>query len=257
MNHAAHQKNLHHSGRIMQHMRSFANLVAIAFVLNFTTYAEIPDVSTVADEAKPKSERTCRIVFPDRPHDAPKSAYLYDGKQSQPVDLPSMNFSKVLVLPKGELTLHLTSSKIATGKEPPVDGPKLIVSKEILDFYILVSPEPSNPNLPVKMEIVDISPGQLKPGETLWSNLTDHEISAKLGNIEISINPNSKKVSEPPTEKSGYYKAEFSFRPNAKDNLLPIAEQNWWHDANSRHIGFIVDSGGRLPKIYFYRDFRL
>ena len=56
--------------------------------------------------------RTCRIVFPERPQSAPKVAYLFDGKVSLAVTLPSMNLSEVIKLPPGELTIAITTDKI-------------------------------------------------------------------------------------------------------------------------------------------------
>ena len=42
-------------------------------------------------------ERACRIIFPDRPRDAPTEVHLFDGTASRKVELPSMNFSEVIL----------------------------------------------------------------------------------------------------------------------------------------------------------------
>lgn len=224
-------------------------LIVSAIGLTYSASAQTTKVPTTG--------RTCRIVFPERPNDAPKVAYLFDGKKSQQISLPSMNFSQVIALPKGELTLLMTPTKITDLENLPLGAPKLKIKEGVQDFYILVSPDPSNSTLPLRMNMVNTSNGKLKPGETLWFNFTDHRIVAKLGESKMSVTPKSRTVSKNPVAKSGYYRAELGYQQNAKGDFKKITEQHWWHDAKSRHVGFIVNTGGRLPKVYFYRDFRL
>jgi hypothetical protein len=207
--------------------------------------------------AEPAKRRTCRIVFPERPNDAPKVAYLFDGKDSRQVTLPSMNFSEVIDLPSGELTLLMTRDEITDPGNLPQSAPKLKIAENVGgDFYILITPDPSNPALPLQMNMVDYSNGKLKPGETLWFNRTDHLIVAKLGESKLSVPPHSLAISKNPASSNGYYKAEFAYQPNAQGNFRRITEQQWWHDSGSRHVGFMVNTGGILPSIYFFRDFR-
>lgn len=206
-------------------------------------------------EAK-ESPRSCRILFPERPKGAPQSAHFFDGKRSQEIRLPSMNFSEVITLPRGHIKLYMTPDEVTAPEKLPPDAPSLDLPEHVEDFYILLSSDSSNPTLPIKMEIIDNSGGKLGPGETLWMNHSDKMIVAALGDVEISINPKSKTVSGSPVSKSGYYKAEFSYLTQIDGEKRRISEQQWWHDTQCRHLGFITDSGGILPKIFFYRDFR-
>ena len=200
--------------------------------------------------------RTCRIIFPERPNDAPKVAYLYDGEYNHRVNLPSMNFSEVIELPQGERTITIWPSKITDPENIPPEAPQLAVKAGVHDFYILISPHRANPTFPLQMRLIDISDEELKPGQTLWINQTDHQITGVLGDQAISMRPKSETVLKSPRSSSGYYRAEFSYQSVAKGEVKKITEQQWWHDANSRHLGFIADTGGRLPKIHLYRDFR-
>jgi hypothetical protein len=212
---------------------------------------------TLTAEAQTTSKRTCRIVFPDRPKDAPRKAYLFDGTKSYQLQLPSMNFSSIIELPEGDLTLSITPKIIRDAKALPPEAPRLKVPKTVRDFYILVSPDPENAVIPLKMEIVSLSDGKLKAGETLWINYTDHQVEAKLGENKILIAAKEQKISKSPLPASGYYKAEFTYQRDGKGEFKKITEQSWWHDVKSRHVGFIFDQGDRLPKIFFLRDFRL
>jgi hypothetical protein len=200
--------------------------------------------------------RTCRLVFPERPRDAPKLAYLYDGSRNVSVSLPSMNLSEVISLPGGDLTIVLSRDKIDDPKVLPANAPILRIAETVGDFYIILTPDKDNAHIPVKMNLVDAGREKLKQGETLWFNLTEHKIVAKLGDTEMTVDPKGRVVSKPPASASGYYIARFAFQANGKGALAPITEQSWWHDAACRHLGFMVNTGGKLPKIYYFRDFR-
>ncbi|MEY3395945.1 MAG: hypothetical protein RL346_2182 [Verrucomicrobiota bacterium] len=207
--------------------------------------------------AHPAAARTCRIVFPERPQSAPKVAFLYDGKKNHAVTLPSMNLSEVVKLPKGELTIALTLTEITDSEAVPSNLPMLRIPEHVTDFYIILLPDGKNKDLPVRMNMVDTGEGKLKPGETLWYNFTGHRIIARLGRADMSVDPLGKTISRDPIETSGYYVAQFKYQADGKAPIAPITEQSWWHDAKSRHIGFIASTGGKLPKIYFFRDFRM
>jgi len=203
--------------------------------------------------AKP---RTCRIVFPERPQSAPKIAYLFDGSRSRAVSLPSMNLSEVIELPGGELAIAMLASAISDPELLPPQAPVLKIPEGVMDFYIIITPDPENKTLPIKMNLVDTGGGKLKAGETLWYNFTGHRIAAKLGGAKMTIDPLGRTISKDPMPASGYYVAQFAYQANGNEAYAPITEQSWWHDANSKHLGFIYNTGGKLPKIYFFRDFR-
>ncbi len=221
---------------------------------NLLPLAAVFSILCVVAQASPRS---CRIVFPERPNNSPKTAYLFDGSKSIPVTLPSMNLSEVIELPAGDLTIAMTAQEINDPKLLPPGSPVLRIPEAITDFYIIITPEPKNTTIPVHMNLVDSGAGKLKPGETLWYNYTGHRIAAKLGEAEMSIDPNSRTISKGAMADSGYYKAQFIYQAGGKGPFAPITEQMWWHDAKCKHLGFIVSTGGKLPKIYYFRDFRL
>lgn len=203
-----------------------------------------------------EAKHSCRIVFPERPQEAPKMAFLFDGSKSQSVSLPSMNLSEVIEFSAGELTITMTPIAITDPKLLPPKAPFLKIPENVTDFYIIITPDPKNQDFPIKMNLVDTGGGKLKPGETLWYNLTNHRIAAKLGAAVMSVDPMGRTISKDPAPSSGYYNASFVYQAEGQGAVAPITEQSWWHDAASKHLGFIVNTGGKLPKIYFYRDFR-
>lgn len=200
--------------------------------------------------------RTCRLIYPDRAQTAPKSAFLFDGQKSQNVALPNMNFSEVIELPDGEITLAMTPAEVKDAKTLSPDAPQLKISETIKDFYIIISSDPENKELPVKMELIDVSDGQLKAGQTFWKNFTEDRIIAKLGSADLSLDPMASQVSQAPAPNAGHFNASFTYQLAGEGPARPITEQSWWHDDQSKHLGLVLKSGGKLPKILYFRDFR-
>jgi hypothetical protein len=239
-------------------MRLIITLTVSLIGLAYLSSAQEAEGIKVEQGNEKERKRTCRIVFPERPNDLPTFAYLFDGKNSQQVHLPSMNFSPVVSLPSGDITLFMSANPISDIdiENLPPSTPRLTIPKEIDDFYILVTPDRANKTLPLKMMLVSLTNGKFKPGETLWFNSTKHQIVAKLGQAQMAVAPKGTAVSKDPLPKDGYYRADLGYRADGKGKINRVTEQMWWHDAKSRHLGFIVDTGGKLPKIYFFRDFR-
>lgn len=169
------------SMRMKEGYETFIAIFAAAFCLSCFSQAQSEnELITETDADISSGDRTFRIFFPERPNSSPKTAYLFDGKESQLVSLPSMSFSKVMELPKGERTITLSPSKITDPKNIPPEAPQLTVKASVHDFYILISPDRANPTLPLQIRLINISDEELKPGQTLWMNLTDHQITVEV-----------------------------------------------------------------------------
>jgi len=141
--------------------------------------------------AQAAPERTCRIVFPDRPQEAPKSLQLFDGKTCREVELPSMNLSPVYGLASGAIQLKLLGAEVEDPKDVPADAPSVEVPADCADLILLVSGDPDNKTAPVKLELVDLGSEYFKVGQTLWANRSDKAIEAKLGEQTVSLEPES------------------------------------------------------------------
>jgi hypothetical protein len=207
------------------------------------------------------SHRTCRILYPDRAADAPKRLDLFDGISSQEVELPSINFSPVYKLVTGAIRLKLLPAGTEDPKNLSPDAPSVEIPENHHNFYLIASGDPENKITPVKFKVINIECENFKPGQTLWINHTDKTIEGKLGTQVLSLGPDTSKILDSPLSDkslptSGYYQAGFTYQNVGETTFAPISEQQWWHDATSRHLGFIENSGGKLPKIYVIRDFR-
>lgn len=213
-------------------------------------------VIPVCSQEPEKSKRTCRILYVERPDDAPTEAYLFDGKQSHKVLLPSLNLSEVIELPTGEITVGLSKESVDASEAFPEGGPTAKIPEQVKDLYLLLYKDPANKVLPIKIKTLNIDNANLKPGQTLWINLSNYRIAAKMGKEEVFIEPKKITISSPPLNTSGYFLAQFRYQREAKGSYLPIMKKSWWFDATSKNLGFIVDTGARMPKIFTIRDRR-
>lgn len=77
-----------------------------------------------------------------------------------------------------------------------------------------------------------------------------------MGEERIVIPPSKISISSPPLKDSGYFLAEFAYQKHSEGPFLPVMRKSWWFDATSKNLGFIVDTGARMPKIFTVRDRR-
>lgn len=201
--------------------------------------------------------RTCRIVFPLRPPDAPEEAFLYDGTASHKVALPTMNFSDVIHLPEGKIHLKLAKQAVSSGAMPLEGIPQVELPEEVKDVYLVIQTDPSNADWPLRMTVLDGGNERVKPGHTLWLNLSGCRIEGEMGTRQFSIAPGEQAVSLPPLESSGYYKAEFRYQPDPSGPFVSVMKKSWWLDIQSKNLGFIMPSHVGVPRIFTFRDHRM
>lgn len=208
-------------------------------------------------EESTEQVRYCRVLFLNKPADAPDYAFIFDGKDtSHKVGLSSMNFSRVVELPGGPLTIGLSAEEVVVPEEFPKGAPKLKIPEGVNDIYLLLTSDPSNQALPVRIRPLNVDDSKLQAGETLWINLSPHNVAAQFGEKQVMIPAMKQTVSPPPLENSGYYLAKFIYQKNGEGRYWPVMKKSWWFDASSKRLGFILDTGGRLPKIFSFRDSR-
>lgn len=201
--------------------------------------------------------RTCRILFLGAPDNAPETLQLFDGKASQPVELPQMNLSPVYKLPPGDILIRLLTTAPAKPEEVSPDAPKAAIPDALNDFYLLISSDPDNKIAPVKMQVIDADAAKFKPGQMLWFNLTPNSIGGQVGTQQLAMTANSRVILDAPATKNEDYNVNLSFRMPGNEVLYPLCETKWQHDVRSRTVQFvIVQSGSRAPRVLGFPDFR-
>jgi len=217
--------------------------------LLFCLFALAPVQSTGA--------RTCRILFLGAPAGAPEKLQLFDGTATQEVELPKMNLSPVYKLPAGPLVIRLLESPPATPEEVNQDAPKVAVAEDVTDFYLLVSSDPSNKVVPVKMQVIDANTSKFRKGQMLWFNLTENRVGGQVGTEKLVMDANSKTILDAPAAGNDDFLVNLSFRMPGNEQLYPLCETKWLHDPRSRSVHFVItQEGGRTPRILGFPDYR-
>ncbi len=209
------------------------------------------------------AERSCRILFLNGPDDAPQKLHLFDGTNSQEVELPRMNFSPVYQIHSDSLTLALLpapSPPPTAASSPPAiprGAPTASLSKSITDFYLIISSDPSNPIAPVRMQVINADAQNFKRGQMLWYNLTENTVSGIVGSRRLLVKPNSRLILDAPATGIEDYPVNIHFLPPGKTRTEPLCETRWTHDARSRSVFFILKpTDSLIPRILGFPDFR-
>lgn len=202
-------------------------------------------------------EKSCRVVFPQHPRDAPQEVHLFDGTDSRKIQLPGMNFSDVIRLPEGNLVLSMTPDAVSDPAAISKDAPQAKIPADMTDFYLVVLSDPGNTTMPMRMLPIHAGDEHLKPGQTLWVNLTAHRIEGELGETSLTIPPNGNVVGAAPLRSSGYFKAKFRYQPGGSGDFLPVMQKSWWFDPQSKNLGFVFESDIGFPRIFTFRDQRI
>ncbi|MBT8037940.1 MAG: hypothetical protein KJO21_10390 [Verrucomicrobiae bacterium] len=201
--------------------------------------------------------RTYRVLFPEQLKIKDLELYLFNGQNSEKIQPLRKTLSPIYQLPGGEITLKLTLNQVNQGETFPQETASAEISSDTTDLLLLILNDPGNANIPLKMVIIDIGDQQLKAGETLWLNQTKNTIHASLGNQNLVIEPESRIVSKPPSETSGYYKASFGYQLPKSEATKAVMRKSWWHDATSKSYGFVIKNArSTLPTIFTVRDRR-
>lgn len=207
--------------------------------------------------AETKGPRTCRILFLGAADGSPEKLHLFDGKASQEVDLPRMNLSPVYHLPGGPLAIRMLPAAFSQPEDAKPDAPGATVPETVTDFYLLVSSDPANKTLPVKLQIIDVNSSNFKQGEMLWFNLTANSVGGQLGSERLAMAANSRVIVKSPASKSEDYTVNLSYRMPGNERLYPLCETRWLHDPRSRTLVFVVtQNGSRTPRVLGFPDFR-
>jgi len=202
--------------------------------------------------------RTCRILFPSAPEQPSGAYYLFDGQSSQKVTLPRLSFSPVYKVRSGDIKIWLLTSPIGKPEEIPPGSPEVTLDAATKDLYLLVTTDPDNRVLPLRMKAVNANYEKIRLGEMLWINLTPKQLAGKIGKSSLKLAPNTSALVKEPTASHEDYPIEIYFRVPNDNRTHPLIESQWRHDPRSRCVVFIFDEGRRrAPRVMSFSDFRI
>ena len=207
--------------------------------------------------AKEKA-RTCRILFPNAPQQTAETYYLFDGQKSQQVTLPRLSFSPVYQLLPGDIKIRLLTTPVNKPEQIPSGFPEATVDAATKDIYLVVTTDPTNTALPLRLQVVNANHDRIRLGEMLWINLTPKHLAGKVGRSSLTLAPNAFAMVKEPATSAGDYPLEIYFRVPGDDRTHPLIESQWHHDPRSRFVVFVYDEGRRrAPRIMSFSDFRI
>lgn len=208
--------------------------------------------------AAEESVLTARILFLNGPQAAAGPFYLFDGLESQEVELPRFNLSPVYELRPGELRLWLLSKPVADAKGVPEGAPSVLVPTGVTDAYLICTVDPANKVIPIQMRLVDADSEKIGRGEMLWFNLTAKAIAGKVGSRDLLLGAKSTALVKEPATVAGDYPIELYFRVEGDERTHPLIEGQWRHDPRTRSLVFVYDEGKRrAPRVMSFYDFRM
>ena len=209
----------------------------------------------LASLAQEKAGRSCRLLMLGDRGSVPAPLYLHDGTTAREVEVPRMNLSMPYEMPPGALTLRLLSSMPAEGQPANPGAPSGTVGESVGSFYLLVTADPSNKTVPVRMQVIDASADRFKNGQMLWYNLTANDVSGQVGNQKVAIKGRSRTITDPPASAAGDYNVNLSYRIAGNPAAYPVCETRWLHNPQARTVLFIINEGtSPIPRILAFPD---
>lgn len=205
-----------------------------------------------------ESAHTARILFLNGSQAAADGTYyLFDGQETQEVELPRFSLSPVYDLRPGDLKLWLLKKPVADAENLPEGAPFVLVPAGVTDFYLICTTDPENKVIPVRMRLVNANPDKIGRGEMLWFNLTAKALAGKVGSRDLRLGPQTTLLVKEPATGNENYPIELYFKVEGDDRTHPLIEGQWRHDPRTRSIVFVYDEGKRrAPRIMSFSDFR-
>lgn len=208
-----------------------------------------------ASMAQETARRTCRVLMLGERGTVPAPLYLHDGKSAREVEVPRMNLSVPYVMPPGALTLRLLTAIPTEGQPVNPAAPTAAVAEDIGSFYLLVTADPANKSVPVRMQVIDATAERFKSGQMLWYNLTATDVGGEVGKQKVAIKARSKAITDPPASAAEDYNVKLVYRPGKDNTTQPICETRWQHDPRARTVLFVVNEPGTpIPRIFAFPD---
>lgn len=224
--------------------------------MNIARHLIAVSIITLFLASGPVSAQEFRVLYLTPPADAPDTLFLFDGKSTTEVDIPNLNLSRPYDLPDGTRKIWLLAAPPVDPEEIPEKTPSAIIPENIGDFYLILTNDSANKQIPLQLRIVGADPGNFPQGGMLWFNLTENSIKGKLGEQTLSMGPNSSKVIPAPLSKTGNYKVGIAYRSASQERYWPICMTTWQHDQKSRSLGFVIQpTRGQTPRIQVFKDF--
>jgi hypothetical protein len=208
--------------------------------------------------AEKEAKRTCRILFLAAPSSAPQKLFLFDGKVSQEVNLPRMNFSQVYEIAGGNVRLYLLPAPVVKAEEIPAAAPQAVITEDTADCYLILRNDPANPVAPARMQVVNAGQDRFRNGQMLWFNLTTYQLAGVIGSESLRMKSNSRTILNAPASSASAYRVKIGYITPEDQALRPICETQWQFNPATRMVMFVFEQADeKVPRVMGFSDFRI
>jgi hypothetical protein len=200
------------------------------------------------------SREVLTILVPG-PYDAPKEAYLSNGKTSIRLDLPQRNLSQEVEIPDGELVMAVLPKPPENPDQIAPTAPTVRIPEAWERCLLIFIPDRETKIFPFRVIPIDISGSKLANGKTLVCNLTDKDIGVRLDQRKAHVEPGQSATIEAPRRDFGPYPVAIDCLIKGEKTPRAICRSMWQHDPDSRQILFVIPQDGReIPRVWGVLD---
>ena len=186
------------------------------------------------------AKRTFQVIYYPAPASAPKQAVMYgESGQFSPVKLTRFNLSNKQKLPDNGETFALLPRQINTDETLPQTAPRFQIPSAWEQCVLLISHDPNNTSLPIKVHPINASASVFGPGECYWINLSDAMVGGTIGEQTLLVKPRSMTITSAAAKTISDYPVLIDCALPGDQQRRQLVRQTWRHNPRMRKLVFI------------------
>ncbi|MGB0372704.1 MAG: hypothetical protein ACPGN3_15325 [Opitutales bacterium] len=166
-------------------------------------------------------------------------------------------FSKPIEIPAGEIELSIVPPSWQSSQELPNNAQTITIPEDWDRIYLLFAEVPGKFAFPAQAVLINASSDSLPSGNTFVFNFSDATVRGKFGDVQLTADPKSQAVIQPPRTDLGSYRVDIFAKYPEDDEIMILCGTKWLHEPNARKILFITppQNNRKYPSIRTVQDF--
>lgn len=186
------------------------------------------------------AKRTFQVIYYPAPASAPKQAVMYgESRQFCPVNLTRYNLSDKQNLPDNGEIFALLPQQIKADEIVPQTAPRFQIPSTWERCVLLISHDPNNTSLPIKVHPINASASVFGPGECYWINLSDAMLGGRIGEQTLLVKPRSTTITSSVAKTISDYPVLIDCALPGDEKRRQLVRQIWRHNPRLRKLVFI------------------
>jgi hypothetical protein len=218
------------------------------FILLTAVFLQLSDVAHAA--------RFSRSVYFRRPAGAPEKLYMHIGKKSVLITPPSNGLSEPEEIESGDLVVGFTSTPLASNAPWPAGLPTVKVPQSYESVIFAFFPDEKNKVTPIKVEVLDSSFGNFKPGQMILFNQSRSRIYGKVGDTTLDTFPGKISIMDKFAEGKKDFPVTLYYMMPKDPKAKCLCNTSWLNPVNYRMLLFAFSVGASgTPEIMSITDY--